>query len=64
MDITEEIKSIFDELKNALPKSKKTSKLLDDNYEKIIEIICTKNKNTYYGLIQQMTFIPITNLVE
>uniref|UniRef100_A0A6C0CSB4 Uncharacterized protein n=1 Tax=viral metagenome TaxID=1070528 RepID=A0A6C0CSB4_9ZZZZ len=64
MDIIEEIKYIFDDLKNALSKTKENVKLLDESYEKIISLICKKNKNIYADLIQQMTPIPLFSTIE
>ena len=64
MDLTEEIKQVFDQLNNTLPKSKNTTKLLDESYEKIISLICKKNKNMYTDLIQQMTPIPLSSAME
>lgn len=64
MDLTEEIKQVFVQLNNTLPKSKNTTKLLDESYEKIISLICNKNKNMYADLIQQMTPIPLSSAME
>ena len=64
MDLVDEIKIIFDELKESLPKSKDVAEKIDDSYEKIISLICKKNSNIYKDLIYQMTAIPISNKIE
>jgi len=64
MDLVDEIKIIFDELKESLPKSKDVAEKIDDSYEKIISLICKKNSNIYKDLIYQMTAIPISNGTE
>lgn len=64
MDLTEEIKIVFDELKNVLPKSKDITDHLDNSYDKIIALICKKNKNIYSDLIYQLTPVPLSNIME
>lgn len=64
MDLIDEIKIVFDELKESLPKSKDVAEKIDDSYEKIISLICKKNSNIYKDLIYQMTAIPISNGTE
>ena len=64
MDLVDEIKNVFDELKDTLPTSEDMTKCLDDSYEKIISLICKKNANLYTNLIYQMTAIPISNKTE
>lgn len=64
MDLVDEIKIIFDELKETLPTSEDIAEQLDETYEKIISLICNKNKNMYMNLIHQMTAIPISKITE
>ena len=64
MDLVDEIKIIFDELKESLPKSTDVTEKIDESYEKIISLICKKNSNIYKDLIYQMTAIRISNGTE
>jgi hypothetical protein len=64
MDLIDEIKIVFDELKESLPKSTDVIEKIDESYEKIISLICKKNSNIYKDLIYQMTAIPISNGTE
>jgi hypothetical protein len=64
MDLVDEIKNVFDELRESLPTSEDITEKLDESYEKIISLICNKNKNMYMDLIHQMTAIPISKITE
>jgi len=64
MDIVDEIKNVFDELRESLPTTEDITEKLDESYEKIISLICKKNTNMYKDLIQQMTAIPISKMTE
>lgn len=64
MDLSEEIQVIFDKLKQALPKSKKTDMLLDNSCEEILALICKKNTNIYSDLMYQMKPILLSELME
>jgi len=64
MDLVDEIKNVFDELRESLPTTEDITEKLDESYEKIISLICKKNTNMYKDLIQQMTAIPISKITE
>ena len=64
MDLTEEIQAIFNKLKEALPKSKKTEMLLETSCDDIIALICKKNKNIYSDLLYQMQPVRVEELME
>lgn len=60
MDLIDEIKIVFDNMKETLPKTEEIVELLDESYEKIVSIICKKNKHMYTNLIQQLTPMPFS----
>lgn len=64
MDLSEEIQAVFEKLKEALPKSKKTEMLLENSCEEILSLVCKKNKNIYEDLLHQMKPIPLSELME